>query len=56
VVYIVQNRGQMTPKVFDVPREIDERVAELKLESMGIEKEELTQQQREYMRQWRYGT
>jgi adenosylhomocysteinase len=53
VLYHVQNRGRLTPKVYDVPREQDELVARLKLETMGVRIDELTPAQREYLRSWR---
>lgn len=56
VVHLYQNRGSLKPKVYDVPQDIDERVAKLKLDSMGIQVEELTKEQIEYSKQWRYGT
>ncbi|MEM4955557.1 MAG: adenosylhomocysteinase, partial [Metallosphaera sp.] len=56
VLYIYQNRGSLMPKVYDVPQDIDERVAKLKLDSMGIQVEQLTKEQVEYSKQWRYGT
>jgi adenosylhomocysteinase len=36
-----------------VPAELDARVAELKLESLGIKIEHLTQEQKEYLASWR---
>ncbi|QKQ99886.1 adenosylhomocysteinase [Metallosphaera tengchongensis] len=56
VLYIVKKKGTLEPKVYDVPTEIDERVARLKLEAMGIKIEELTKEQVEYSKQWKYGT
>jgi len=53
VLYHVQNRGRLTPKVYDVPREQDELVARLKLETMGVRIDELTPAQKEYLRSWR---
>jgi len=53
VLYHVQNRGRLAPKVYDVPREQDELVARLKLETMGVRIDELTPAQREYLRSWR---
>ncbi len=46
----------LAPDVYDVPREIDEQVARLKLETMGIEIDELTPAQREYLTSWQHGT
>ncbi|BFI75292.1 adenosylhomocysteinase [Sulfurisphaera ohwakuensis] len=56
VKYIYENRGKLENKVYNVPQEIDETVAKLKLKGMGIEIEPMTQEQIEYMKQWRYGT
>ena len=46
----------LEPKVYDVPREIDETVARLKLKGMGIDIDELTEEQRRYLQSWREGT
>jgi len=56
VKYIYENKDKLDKKVYNVPLEIDEMVARLKLKSMGIEIEQLTQEQIEYMKQWKYGT
>ncbi len=56
IVHIYKNRGKLEPKVYDVPNHIDEQVALLKLNSMGIEIEKLTEEQIEYSKQWKYGT
>jgi adenosylhomocysteinase len=42
--------------VHAVPEEIDRRVATLKLAAMGIEIDELTEEQKEYLASWRLGT
>jgi len=46
----------MEPKVYDVPKSIDERVASLKLEGMGIEIDVLTERQKKYLTSWKEGT
>ena len=46
----------MEKKVYDVPVEIDEEVASLKLSSMGIEIDTLTPEQVKYMASWSEGT
>ncbi len=56
VKYLFDNRGKLPPKVFDPPRELDMRVAKLKLESMGIEIDTLTEEQEEYLKSWTLGT
>ena len=53
--YLWETDG-LEPKVYDVPREIDETVARLKLRGMGIEIDELTEEQRRYLKSWREGT
>jgi adenosylhomocysteinase len=42
--------------VYNVPLEIDEKVAKLKLESMGIEIDILTEEQEKYLSSWKAGT
>src|SRR5439155_1621410 len=42
--------------VYDVPREIDSEVARLKLASMGITIDELTEEQEKYLSSWEEGT
>lgn len=54
--YCVQNKGKLGAKVFDVPQEIDNRVALLKLKSMGIEIDKLTPEQVKYLSSWEEGT
>jgi adenosylhomocysteinase len=47
---------RMPPKVYDVPKEIDETVARLKLNAMGLKIDELTVEQRRYLTTWEMGT
>ena len=47
---------KMEPKVYIVPKEIDEKVAELKLKSMGVKIDELTDEQKKYLSTWEMGT
>ncbi len=54
--YIVKNRGKLEPKVYPVPEEIDKQVARLKLNSMGIEIDTLTPEQKRYLTSWQEGT
>nr|WP_210400494.1 adenosylhomocysteinase [Methanopyrus sp. SNP6] len=56
-VEVLAKEGEgMEPGVYKVPKDVDKRVAELKLKSMGVELEELTPEQREYMESWEEGT
>jgi len=52
VKYIVENRGKLKPAVYEVPIEIDQTVAKLKLKSMGIEIDSPTEEQIDYMKKW----
>lgn len=54
--YMVKNRERLEPKVYPVPEEIDKLVARLKLNSMGIDIDRLTLEQREYLTSWEEGT
>jgi adenosylhomocysteinase len=56
IEYIAKNAGKLPVKVLEVPAQVDEDVARLKLKSMGISLEELTEEQREYMKKWVSGT
>jgi len=49
-------RPKMEPKVYDVPKDIDELVARLKLMGMGIEIDSLTDEQKNYISSWQMGT
>jgi len=47
---------KLETRVYIVPKEIDEKVAELKLKSMGIMIDELTEEQKKYLSTWEMGT
>jgi len=54
--YIVKNRGKLEPRVYAVPEEIDKQIARLKLNSMGIQIDTLTPEQKQYLSSWQEGT
>nr|MDQ6933158.1 adenosylhomocysteinase [Candidatus Eremiobacteraeota bacterium] len=54
--HLAQNSSSMEKKVYDVPDEIDEEVAKLKLASMNINIDVLTPEQVKYMASWSEGT
>lgn len=54
--YMVKNRERLKPKIYPVPEEIDKQVARLKLNSMGIDIDSLTPEQKEYLTSWEEGT
>src|SRR5262245_54056122 len=47
--WCVKNSGKLTAQVYDVPREVEEFVATLKLRTMGIEIDRLTAEQAQYL-------
>ncbi len=55
-VFLLTRRKELENKVYDVPREIDIRVAHLKLKALGIEIDQLTPEQRKYLESWTLGT
>jgi len=54
--YIVENHDKLERKVYRLPEELDRKVARLKLESMGIKIDKLTDEQIRYLSDWRHGT
>jgi adenosylhomocysteinase len=54
--YLADNRGELSHDVHSVPHEVDEEVAELKLDALGVEIDELTPEQEEYLSSWEFGT
>lgn len=56
VEWLVAHHGELGPRVYPVPEEIDREVARLKLRAMGIEIDTLTPEQEEYLRSWKQGT
>ena len=54
--YIVKNRDSLKPGMIDVPEDIDARVGFLKLQSMGIEIDTLTEEQYNYIHGYEEGT
>jgi adenosylhomocysteinase len=55
-VYIAQHADTLAPGVYDVPEDIDQEVARLKLASLGVRIDELTDEQRRYLASWEAGT
>ncbi|MEM2739891.1 MAG: adenosylhomocysteinase [Candidatus Bathyarchaeia archaeon] len=56
VKYLVENKGRLKPGVYDVPSEIDRAVASLKLETLDVRIDRLTEEQIEYLSSFEYGT
>jgi adenosylhomocysteinase len=54
--YLVKNRGKLAAKVLKLPDEIDDHIARLQLEAMGVRKDTLTKEQDKYLHSWQEGT
>jgi len=54
VKYLAEHKLEI--KVHKIPEEIDNRVAYLKLKTMGITIDEITKEQKEYLSSWEHGT
>jgi len=54
--FAVQNKGKLGNVVVPVPEAVEQTVSRLKLESMGIQIDELTEDQKRYMSGWEHGT
>src|SRR5579872_4477492 len=54
--HMAKNAGKLEPRVYDVPDDIDAEVARLKLRSMGIAIDTLTEEQKRYLSSWEEGT
>jgi adenosylhomocysteinase len=54
--YIVEHAAALERHVYDVPEEIDRAIARLKLETMGVGIDRLTEEQERYLSSWDEGT
>ncbi|MCL2934778.1 MAG: adenosylhomocysteinase [Trichodesmium sp. MAG_R03] len=54
--YLVKNKGKLEPGLHSIPTEVDQEIARLKLQAMGIGIDTLTAEQVEYMNSWTVGT
>ena len=54
--YMWKNAKTLEKKVYSVPKEIDQKVAFLKLAASGVTIDELTKQQKRYLASWEMGT
>ncbi len=54
--YAVQHAATLERRVYPVPREIDEEIARLKLATMGVSIDTLTEEQAKYLASWDEGT
>lgn len=54
--FMVNQAAELEPGVYEVPVEIDQAIAELKLASMGVKIDTLTEEQEKYLSSWQEGT
>ncbi|MAU01264.1 MAG: adenosylhomocysteinase [Anaerolineaceae bacterium] len=54
--FLADNKGKLENRVYSVPEEIDQRIASIKLQAMGINIDTLTARQEQYLSSWQEGT
>jgi adenosylhomocysteinase len=54
--FLADNKGKLENKVYTVPEEIDQRIAAIKLQAMGVHIDTLTDRQFQYLNSWEEGT
>ncbi len=54
--YGVKNKGKLDAKVHLLPEEVDVKIAQLKLNAMGLKIDVLTEEQKKYLASWQEGT
>ena len=54
--WCVKNRSKLKVAVNDVPLEVEQWIAKLKLEGMGVRIDQLTPEQKKYLEGWEEGT
>ena len=56
IEFILKNKGKLENKLYTLPKSVDVEIAKLKLDSMGIKIDTLTDEQQEYLNSWKQGT
>ncbi len=54
--WIATNHAKLGKQVYELPHEVDEEIASLKLKAMGVGIDTLTDEQRRYLTSWQEGT
>jgi adenosylhomocysteinase len=54
--YVAKNHQQLENRVYVVPEELDASIARLKLQSLGVQIDTLTEEQHKYLSTWTMGT
>lgn len=53
IYHLARHRGELPPGVHPLPSEIDQEIARIKLETLGVAIDSLTSEQEEFRRRWR---
>lgn len=54
--YIVKNKGKLKSGVYQLPESVDQKIAKLQLDTMGVAFDKLTPEQKAYLTSWKEGT
>ncbi len=54
--FTAKNHESMAPGVYEFPQDLDEEIARVRLATLGIDLDELTAEQKEYLTTWEHGT
>jgi adenosylhomocysteinase len=54
--HLVKHHKTLKAEVYNVPPELDEEVARIKLRTMGVDIDKLTPTQKKYLEAWQEGT
>jgi len=52
IEFLVKNKGKLENRLYTLPESVDTEIAQLKLKSMGIETDTLTEEQQKYLNSW----
>jgi adenosylhomocysteinase len=56
IEYLLKEFSSLNPDVYNVPSDIDNKIARLKLSSIGVSIDTLTEEQEKYLHSWEMGT
>jgi len=56
IEYGVKNKEKLIPKVYTLPEKIDDEIAQLQLDALGIKHDSMTEEMIRYMQSWQEGT
>jgi len=54
--YLVDHQGELENRVYTIPQSVDQEIAQIKLNAMGIRIDTLTPEQAHYLDSWEEGT